>query len=165
MVVAALALAGCVSSEVTPIGPARASRPENCPLSVYPTTRPAYGYEEIASVRAECDRVVGRDACVIELRRRACAAGADTVFGFSEGNVGAGAYFIAATVAVRSDAESPSAAADACVPICSPGFTCQVGKCIPQCNPACEAGEICNRKRLCESAAGSAGSQGASLSL
>jgi hypothetical protein len=40
-----------------------------------------------------------------------------------------------------------------CAPICSPGFACESGQCIPQCNPACEPTEVCNRHRTCEPAA------------
>ena len=61
--------------------------------------------------------------------------------------------FVDATVFVKGLAapEVPArGAADACQPICSPGFACQGGRCIPQCNPPCEGGEMCSRKRLCE---------------
>jgi len=37
-----------------------------------------------------------------------------------------------------------------CDPPCSPGFACKGGLCTPECNPACEAGEVCTRRRTCE---------------
>jgi hypothetical protein len=40
-----------------------------------------------------------------------------------------------------------------CDPPCSPGFACKGGVCTPVCNPACEAGEVCSRRRTCEPAA------------
>jgi hypothetical protein len=40
-------------------------------------------------------------------------------------------------------------AADSCSPICSPGFSCNAGICIPQCNPACTEAETCGNDRLC----------------
>jgi hypothetical protein len=43
-------------------------------------------------------------------------------------------------------------AAEACTPICSPGFACVRHQCIPECNPACAPTEICNGHRTCEPA-------------
>jgi hypothetical protein len=40
-------------------------------------------------------------------------------------------------------------AAEACNPICSPGFSCNAGTCMPQCNPACTEDETCGHDRLC----------------
>jgi hypothetical protein len=162
---AALLLAGCVGSEVTQIGPRRPGRARNCKVQTFPSTRPPYPFSEVASARAQCHYAMGRGACIDELREQACAAGADTVFGFSEGMSGE-MTFISATFAVRTaDAPpvvarggQPAAAAATphdsatCTPICSPGFACQQGTCIPQCNPACEAGEVCNRTRQCQPA-------------
>jgi hypothetical protein len=151
----------CVDSEVTLIAPRRPARPEHCPVQLFPTTHPSYPSVDLASVRATCDNVVGRDACVEQLRMQACAVGGDTVYGFAEGvnPNGGGGTFISATVAARSEVSPASAgaaapavdaAADGCTPICSPGFACRGGQCIPQCNPACEPTEICNRHRTCE---------------
>jgi hypothetical protein len=155
----------CADSEATLIAPRRPARPEHCPVQLFPTTHPSYPSVDLASVRATCDNVVGRDACIEQLRMQACAVGGDTVYGFSEGvNPAAAGTVISATVALRGEAPSagPSSlgnaapagdAADAgCTPICSPGFACRAGQCIPQCNPACEPTEICNRHRTCEPA-------------
>ena len=146
----------CISSELTPLSNnQRPSRPAGCPLQVFPTTQPDYPHENVASVRVQCDPVVGRPPCVDALKGKACDAGADTVYGFQEGNSG-GFMFISATLANRTNGQTPPAGTSGCSPICSPGFDCQTGRCIPVCNPPCEAAEICNRKRTCEPAAAAA---------
>jgi len=154
--------ASCASSEVAPNAPRRPPLPENCPVQLFPTTHPSYPSVDLASVRAVCNRALGRAACLDKLRLQTCAAGGDTAYGFKEGiNPDGAGMFISATVAVRSEASPTSAGAatavpsgDAavasCTPICSPGFACQAGQCTPQCNPACEPTEICNRHRTCE---------------
>ena len=147
----ALLAGACANSQVTPIGVRRPSRPQGCALDLYPTTSPPYPYTPIAKVRTECDPV-RRHTCVEQLRTEACLAGADGIVGFKESTREL-SMFIDATLIVKGLAgpDVPvGSAANACEPICSPGFACQGGQCIPQCNPPCEAGEICSRKRLCE---------------
>ena len=113
-------------------------------------------------MRAVCNRALGRAACLDKLHVLTCSAGGDTAYGFKEGiNPDGAGMFISATVAVRSDVVRPTpsvpsattlpaeAPAD-CAPICSPGFACQAGRCIPQCNPACQATEFCNSQRTCD---------------
>jgi len=140
----------CITSELTPLSNnRRPSRPAGCSLQIFPTTQPDYSHENVASVRVSCDPIIGRPTCLKELKEKACHAGADTLYGFHEGDSG-GWMFIAATAANRANAQTPSAATPGCAPICSPGFDCQAGRCIPVCNPPCEAGEVCNRKRTCE---------------
>lgn len=142
----------CIRSELTPLSnDRRPSRPAGCPLQMFPTTQPPYPHENVASVRIECDPFIGRPPCVDALKEKACAAGADTIHGFQEGNSG-GHMFIAATLANRTNGPTSSAGTSACSPICSPGFDCQAGRCVPVCNPPCETGEVCNRKRTCERA-------------
>jgi len=160
---AAVLPAACVYGEATTIGPHRASRPPGCPVELYPSTAPPFAFETVATARADCDAFVGRSACIEELRRQACRVGAEAVIGFSE-SVSGSTTHIAATLAVRTAAAPPGPGGPAgpapaatppaseCEPICSPGFACQAGKCIPQCNPPCEAGEVCTRKRICEAA-------------
>jgi hypothetical protein len=153
----------CAGTEVTPNAPRRAALPENCPVQLFPTAKPSYPAVDLASVRAVCNRALGRAPCLKKLRVQTCAAGGDTAYGFKEGiNPDGAGMFISATAAVRREASSaptpaataaPSDVADAgCVPICSPGFACRAGQCIPQCNPACEPTELCNRHRTCEPA-------------
>jgi hypothetical protein len=164
-VLAGLFSASCASTEIAPNAPRRPPLPENCPLQLFPTTRPAYPFTDLASVRAVCNRALGRTACLDKLHMLTCAVGGDTAYGFKEGiNPDGAGMFISATVALRSDAPAPRPsvgaaapagdAADAsCAPICSPGFACQTGQCVPLCNPACEPTEICDRHRTCETAA------------
>jgi hypothetical protein len=150
---------GCVDSEVTALGPVRPARPEGCDVTLSPGRPPDFPIVDIATASASCDQYADRDGCIGELRRRACAAGADVVYGFSE-SVSGNYTHIAATFAYRDTrrakapppAATPAAPGD-CTPICSPGFACQAGACIPQCNPACEKGETCKRHRTCEPAA------------
>jgi hypothetical protein len=56
-------------------------------------------------------------------------------------------------VQAEQPAEQPAPPTGACDPPCSPGFACKGGACTPVCNPACEAGEVCTRRRTCEPAA------------
>ena len=157
-----LSAIGCVGSEVTMIGPARPARPAGCAVTVLPGKQPAFPIVDMATARAECHAIMGRIACIDELRRQACAVGADVVYGFSE-SVDDSTTFISATLAYRvpsvRQAAPPAAATPApgdCEPPCSPGFACQAGTCIPQCNPTCDTGEVCNRHRSCEPAASAA---------
>jgi hypothetical protein len=150
---AALLLGACVSAVVTPIGPSRPSRPAGCAVDLFPTGQPPYPYTPIAKVRIECDPV-RRNTCQDQLRAEACRAGADAVVGFKE-SVEELTMFVEATLVAKAPAapERPAVGPGAaCDPICSPGFACRDGQCIPQCNPPCEAGEICTRKRVCEPA-------------
>jgi hypothetical protein len=168
-VAAALAVSGsaCTGSEVMRIGPQLPSRPADCQVDVYFSRPPPYPVVDVASARAQCHALSGRNECMAELRRDACRLGADTMYGFTE-TVRLDYTFVSATLAVQDTSATvtrrriidvpprpqPTAASDGgCEPICSPGFACQAGQCIPQCNPPCEAGEICTRKRLCERAA------------
>jgi hypothetical protein len=168
VVLACALVASCASTEVAPNVPHRPPLPENCPVQFFPTTHPPYASVDLAPVRPVCNRALGRTACLEKLRLQTCAAGGDTAYGFKEGiNPDGAGMFISAIVARRSDVPpaSPGAApaapavpvADApdasCAPICSPGFACQAGQCLPQCNPACAPTEICNRHRTCEPAA------------
>jgi hypothetical protein len=170
--------AACVSSEVTPTGPTQPARVDDCAIQVYGGP-PEYPAIDIASARAECSKLAGRHKCMTELKRDACRAGADTIYGVNE--IASTDYtYVTATfarrdrsvnvtrapapapapvappkppeAAVAAPPPPPAPSAD-CVPICSPGFVCAAGQCVPQCNPACEAGETCTRKRICEPAA------------
>jgi len=160
-------LAACVSSEVTPTGPAPPSRVDDCTVEVFVATRPTYPAIDVAAARVECHKLGGRHKCMTELRREACRAGADTIYSVVE-TAGRDHTYVTATLALRDrsirvsrtpaaevTATQPPAVAGperACDPICSPGFACVAGQCAPQCNPPCEAGETCSRKRVCEAA-------------
>jgi hypothetical protein len=165
---ALLMAAACSSVEVTRIGPKRASLPNDCDIEIFFSSPPPYPVVDIASGRAMCEVLSGRTACMEELRQAACRAGAHAMYGFAE-TVRADFNYISATFGVhdaivthrpiRDAPVKPQAAAasdddddQACDPICSPGFACQAGQCVPQCNPPCQAGEVCSRKRACEPA-------------
>jgi hypothetical protein len=171
LVLAVVLAASCASpAVVAPNAPRRPARPESCPVQLFPTTHPTYPTVDLQSVDVVCNRALGRAACLEKLRIQSCAVGGDTLYGFAEGiNPDGAGMFISATVAARGDASpassnagTPAPADDAvgagCTPICSPGFACQAGRCIPECNPACEPTEICNRHRTCEPAVPAAGS-------
>lgn len=151
---AAVATAGCVSTDVKMLGAARPARPSDCHPAMFPSRQPDYPFADVAYVSCDANWMMGQSACMDELQEQACALGGDTLYGFnqSQGNNNTG---IAATVAYRTSAArpaTPSAAtpASSCTPICSPGFDCQAGQCVPLCNPACAPTEICNRHRTCE---------------
>jgi hypothetical protein len=147
----ALLVSVCSYTQVTPIVTRPPRRPEGCAVDLFPTTPPPYVYTAIAKARTECDPV-RRHTCVEQLRSEACRAGADAIVGFKE-SMGEVTMFIDTTFVVKGlPAPDTSGSEGACDPICSPGFVCQGGHCIPQCNPPCQAGEICNRKRVCEPA-------------
>ena len=164
---AVVLVASCASSAVVaPNTARRPARPENCAVQIFSTTHPTYPAVDLQPVEVVCNRALGRAACIEKLRIKSCAVGGDTLYGFAEGiNPDGAGMFISALVAVRSDASPASAnpgipapADDAtggagCTPICSPGFACKAGQCIPECNPTCEPTEICNRHRTCEPAA------------
>jgi hypothetical protein len=151
---------------VSLIGQPRPSRGPDCELQVFFATLPPYQVDEIASTRVSCSGVSGgREGCVGLIKQHACETGSDTVFGFRE-TVGDGRTYMSATLGLRREAPPPApgtvatpasvpsgvAGEASCSPICSPGFACAAGQCIPQCNPPCEAGETCSRKRICEPA-------------
>ena len=156
-------------SDTSLVGPAQANRGPNCELQVFFSAPPPYPVTEIASTRVQCSGYSGgRDECIFLIKQRACEAGADTVFAFKETLLAVGnpigilsrrnqTTFITATFAVR--AAPGVAAGDGCSPICSPGFACAAGQCVPQCNPSCLPGEVCSRARVCEPAGAGAQAQ------
>ena len=81
MVVVLLA-AACVDIEVQRIGPDRPSRPAGCAVELLPDAKPAFEFEDVATGTVSCARK--RDKCLDELRKQACAVGADAIYGFSE---------------------------------------------------------------------------------
>ena len=142
-----LLVSACAETQVTVLGEKRPRRPEDCLIEMFPTTVPPYPFTPIAKVRTGCDPV-RRNTCVEQLRSEACRAGADAVVGFKE-EMTEWTTYIDATFVVKGPAPRDTAAG-ACDPIRSPGFACQSGQCVPRCNPACQTGEICSRKRVCE---------------
>jgi hypothetical protein len=83
VVAAALALGGaCVDIELQQIGPSRPSRPPGCAVELFPEGRPGYPSVDVASGTVSCAKK--RERCLDELRKQACAVGADAVYGFNE---------------------------------------------------------------------------------
>jgi hypothetical protein len=150
-------VASCGDSQVATLGARRPARPLGCVAQVVPGT-PDGAFIHLGSARARCLESARGD-CLEELRRQACAVGGDIVYGLSE-SVDQHITYMAAILALRGQsgtgAAAPrgdAAAPAACTPICSPGFDCQGGRCIPLCNPVCPPSEICNMHRSCEPAA------------
>jgi hypothetical protein len=146
-------LAGCSHHDaIAPVGPQRPALSGDCPVRIFSAGPPSYAVVDVAATKTRCyDR---REDCLGRLRPEACAAGADTIYVVAE-SVRDRASFFAVELAVRAPLAADGAGRSleaACVPICSPGFACQAGQCVPQCNPSCEAGEICTRRRICEAA-------------
>ncbi len=143
-------MASCTTSQVTLIGPRRPPRDPTCQVQ-FIEGAPASPVVDLASAQADCPDT-SRLGCMNELRARACQVGADTIYGVSQSlTVGGQVGQMRATLAWQGQpAPAGAAAAVTCTPICSPGFDCQAGKCIPLCNPACDPTEICNRHRTCE---------------
>lgn len=134
-------------------------RPKGCLLAVL-ATHPGPEYVEVAQITIEGDRSFGagtyRDPQEFAdvVHDRVCASGGDTLI--TEVN---GFGIITRGIVLRKvasparDTGAPAtlapAAAGACEPICSPGFRCNAGTCVPECNPSCTDGEVCGTDRLC----------------
>ena len=83
IVLAALLLMGaCVDIELRRIGPTRPERPPDCAVELIPDGRPGYEVVDVASGTVSCAKK--RDRCLDEMRKQACAVGAEVVYGFSE---------------------------------------------------------------------------------
>lgn len=173
-----LLASACVGSEVTYTGVKQPSKPEDCPVKIFPSTTPDYQWEDLASVKAHCHVWEGRTACIDELKKRTCQAGGDTLYGFKDGKEGDNIVVIGTaglqTGASREktggeaqkertepavgapSAEAPrevAATTSTCEPPCSPGYRCEASQCVAVCNPPCGEGMRCNQQRMCESAA------------
>jgi hypothetical protein len=142
-----------IGTEVKYVGPFQTARPFDCRMQMVFGPLP-YPHQDIARAKTECpDHADNEELCFDSMRRKACLAGADIVYGIAERREG-GVDYLSATFG-RSlpvpigDAISGGPAELACDPICSPGFVCERGTCRPQCNPKCAADEICTRQRLC----------------
>jgi hypothetical protein len=142
-----------IGTEVKYVGPFQTARPFDCRMQMTFGPLP-YPHQDIARAKTDCpDHMDNEELCLDSMRRKACLAGADIVYGIAQTREG-GVDYLNATFA-RSlpgpieDAVSSRPAELACDPICSPGFVCERGTCLPQCNPKCAADEICTRQRLC----------------
>jgi hypothetical protein len=142
-----------IGTEVKDLGPYQTARPFDCRMQMIFGPLP-YPHQDIARARTECpDHQADEELCFDDIRRRACLVGADTVYGVAETREGAVSY-LTATFARSlpgpiAEAASRGPAKLACDPMCSPGFACRSGTCVPECNPACAVDEICTRQRVC----------------
>jgi len=150
-----LAVGSC-GAQVTRLGSRRSARPAGCAVEVVSGT-PAWPVVDLASARVKCIETGPHD-CLVELRARTCEVGGDTVYGLAQ-STDQHVTSMTATLALRSQPAAPAPGASVgdsgtvtCAPICSPGFDCQGGRCVPLCNPACGPSEICNVHRTCEPA-------------
>ena len=142
-----------ISTEVKYVGPFQTARPFDCRMQMMFGPLP-YRHQDIARARTECpDHMDNEELCFDSMRRKACVAGADIIYGIAETREGGVAYlnatFARSLPVPIGGAMSGGPAELACDPICSPGFVCERGTCLPQCNPKCASDEICTRQRLC----------------
>src|SRR6266545_1958507 len=70
---------GCVGSDVTVIGERYPALPPGCPVAIFPTTTPNYGWKDIATSQAKCNATAGRSACIERLKKDTCEVGGDTM--------------------------------------------------------------------------------------
>jgi hypothetical protein len=157
IVVGVLLTGGCeladIGTEVKYVGPFQTARPFDCRMQVLFGPLP-YPHQDVARARTECpDHMATEELCFDSMRSKACLAGADVVYGIAETREGEVRYlnatFARSLPGSIDSAISTAPGERACDPICSPGFACQRGACLPQCNPTCAADEICTRQRLC----------------
>jgi hypothetical protein len=155
--VGVLLTGGCeladIGTEVKYVGPFQTARPPDCRMQMMFGPLP-YLHQDIARAKTECpDHLADEELCFDSMRRKACLAGADVVYGIAttrEGGVGyLNATFARSLPGPIDGAISGGPAELTCDPICSPGFVCERGTCLPQCNPSCASDEICTRQRLC----------------
>jgi hypothetical protein len=83
-----LLAAACTDVQLRLVGPSYPARPTGCAVDVRggETTLPDGAFVDIASGTVSC--LGGRDRCVEEIRKQACAIGADVVYAFSESSGG-----------------------------------------------------------------------------
>jgi hypothetical protein len=123
-------------------------------------SHPGPGYVEVAQISIEGNRSNGAgqydnpQEFANVVHAKICAVGGD-VLATEVNGVG---VIVRGIVFHRVDEPQPPPqgrpaepvpAADTCNPICSPGFSCNAGTCVPQCNPACTEAETCGNDRLC----------------
>ena len=155
--VGVLLTGGCeladIGTEIKYVGPFQTARPFDCRMQMMFGPLP-YPHQDIAHAKTECpDHMADEGLCFESMRRKACLLGADTVYGIAETREDGVAYlnaiFAHSLTGPIESGISGAPAQLACDPICSPGFACEKGTCLPQCNPKCGADELCTRQRLC----------------
>jgi hypothetical protein len=94
-----LTVAACVDAQINRIGPARPALPAGCPVEIVTDGSHPSSAVDVASGEVSCSGQ--RDRCLAEIRKMACAVGADTVYGLSE-RTESGFTHISATYAARA---------------------------------------------------------------
>ena len=166
MIVTTVAIATCVSgcgrAEFHSNGTRFPPKMEDCPLRILGAF-PGPGWVEIGTISIQAPRDYDPEMFVYRVRDELCEAGADAVVTEvnGSGKIARGVVlkFVGGAQTPAPAAAQPMPSVSACNPICSPGFDCVQGTCVPLCNPACTAGEACGRDRLCHPL--DAGTQGA----
>lgn len=150
--VIAACLSGCGRAEFHSNGARFPAKEEDCALRVFGAL-PGAGWVEIGTISIQAPRDHDPEMFVYRVRAELCEAGADAVVTQINGDGviarGVVLKFVGAPAAAPAAPAATSPAAAMCNPICSPGFDCVQGTCVPLCNPACIAGEACGRDRLC----------------
>lgn len=131
-------------------------RPANCHIRNV-GSHPGAGYTEIGYINVEGDnRMFGAGSYrnpakfVEQVRSEVCRAGGELVITQMNGL----GVVVRGIVLRRTGGSARPQPVSGCEPICSPGFRCIRRVCVPQCNPACEAGEKCGRDRRCHKVGG-----------
>ena len=96
---------GCVDIELRQIGPDRPSRPPGCAVELIPEGKPAFEFVDVASGTVSCAKK--RDRCLDEMRKQACAVGADAIYGFNERHESMYVHITATYAARAGDGPSP----------------------------------------------------------
>ena len=89
LAVALVLLAGaCTDAQLRLVGAGRPARPEGCAVDLRPTERtlPEAEFTDVAAGTVSC--FGGRPRCLEQIRKQACAIGADTVYAFTESEGG-----------------------------------------------------------------------------
>jgi hypothetical protein len=146
-----LLIAGCQVAEYRPRGGASyPAKPEDCELELL-GSHPGKGYEEIGVISTSPNYFRNPENLLRVTRSDVCSAGGDAIVTEVNGY----GYVVRGVVFRKTGAESKPAAVrpprseSTCSPICSPGFECSSGQCVPLCNPTCGPGEKCGPDRLC----------------
>jgi hypothetical protein len=87
-VAVALLAGACTDVQLRLVDPSRPARPAGCAVDLRPTERtlPQGEFTDVAAGTISC--FGGRPRCLEEIRKQACAAGADTVYAFAESEGG-----------------------------------------------------------------------------
>jgi hypothetical protein len=85
---AALLASACTDVQLGLIGDGRPARPAGCAVDLRPAERtlPEGEFTDVAAGTVSC--FGGRQRCLDQIRKQACAVGADTVYAFAESEGG-----------------------------------------------------------------------------